>query len=66
MNWYELADQDEVRQILIHFLGSYGFMQVRYMRESEYGKVIRVENPPKNGYEIAEALWGEYSGELFN
>jgi hypothetical protein len=64
MNWYELADAAEVLKVLGQLLYSYDFVKFDYERESWNGDPIRVEILPKEGYEIAEALWGEFSEEL--
>jgi hypothetical protein len=65
MNWYELASAAEVKEILEKLLHDYDFVKIDYEQESWNGDPIRVEILPKEGYEIAEALWGEHSEELF-
>lgn len=64
MNWYELAGPDEVREVLEGLLRTYDFITIDYQRKGWNGDPIHTEIFPKEKFEIAEALWGEYGEEV--
>lgn len=69
MNWYELAGPDEVQEVLLDLLDTYNFSSWTYAYDApkdENGESVRLYTYPSNKWEIAEALWGEYSEELFD
>jgi hypothetical protein len=56
-----------VRYNLVELLRTHHFINEKWHPTSEYReeKWERMEVLPPQAYEIAEALWGEYSEELF-
>jgi hypothetical protein len=67
MNWYELADAAEVQEVLVDLLSTYGFSNWTYAYDApkdENGESVRLYSYPKEKFEIAEALWGEYGEEI--
>ena len=65
MNWYELARPDEVKEVLENLLSTYGFVKVTWERSYIEGEgTNECRTIPSNGFEIAEALWGEYGEEV--
>jgi hypothetical protein len=58
-----LADKEEVRKVLENVIHTYDFIPYDYAQDQSTGELVRVY---KYNYEIAEALWGEHSEELFD
>ena len=68
MLWYELADADEVKEVLQKLLQTYGFTVTiydYYGKRDEQGNLPSYTTYPSQPYEMAEALWGEHSEEVF-
>jgi hypothetical protein len=66
MNWYEFADADEVKETLEALLHSYGFAETEWTHNVPEHDLRSVVVFPEQAFEIAEALWGEYSEKLFS